>query len=523
MGYIQYPEIFLAIICFFVTCYLTRNGLPWNWPFLGMLPSLLVHLPRVHNRCFDILQATNCTFLFKGPWFANMDLFLTVDPTNIQYIMSTNFANYPKGDEFSRIFDILGDGIFNSDGDLWKFQRKITRSLINHRTFMKFLVKVTYDKVENGLVPILQAASKDNLVIDLQDVFQRLTFDTTCLLVTGHDPGCLTTEFQDVPFSKALDDAEEAIAIRHVIPENIWRLEKKLGIGHEKSLSQAWKILDHFIDNIVSMKRQELESNKRKTSSLQIHDEQEGGVDLLTTFITGDAHEIGGINTKHDKFLRDAILNLMLAGRDTTSSALTWFIWLVTQNPRVKEKITEELRKNMAFSDEANKWHVFKEEEAKNLTYLHATFCESLRLYPPVPFQHKSPLKPDTLPSGHHVTPEMKIVFSLYAMARMKGIWGEDCLEFKPERWITKQGKIKYEPPYKFLCFNAGPRTCLGKEVAFTQMKMVGATLIHNYEFKLVNESHAAELDVSVILHMKHGLKVKVSNRWSSMNCTAIK
>ncbi|KAL2907205.1 Noroxomaritidine synthase [Bienertia sinuspersici] len=100
-------------------------------------------------------------------------------------------------------------------------------------------------------------------------------------------------------------------------------------------------------------------------------------------------------------------------------------------------------------------------------------------------------------------------------MARMKGIWGEDCYEFKPERWITKEGKIKYEPPYKFLSFNAGPRTCLGKEVALTQMKMVGATLIHNYKFHIVDGHKNGEPDLSVILHMKHGLKVKVSNMWS--------
>ena len=103
-------------------------------------------------------------------------------------------------------------------------------------------------------------------------------------------------------------------------------------------------------------------------------------------------------------------------------------------------------------------------------------------------------------------------------MGRMKGIWGQDCLEFIPERWITEQGKIKYEAPYKFLSFNAGPRSCLGKDVALTQLKMVGATLIHNYKFKVVDGGENAEPDLSVILHMKHGLKVNVINRWSSNN-----
>lgn len=510
MGLIEYPEICVVIVCFFLTCYLTKDGLPLNWPFLGMLPSLFFHLHRVHDRCVDLFRLTNCTLLLKGPWFANMDMLLTGDPANVQYIMSSNFSNYPKGDEFLRIFDILGDGIFNSDGDLWKFHRKITRSLINHRRFIRFLVKVTRDKVEKGLVPILQHASEHDLVIELQDVFQRLTFDTTCMVVTSHDPGCLSVEFPDVSFSKALDDAEEAIAYRHIIPENLWRLQRWLGLGQEKKLTRAWKILDHFINSIILKKRDELKEGK----SSNLKDGDEGGVDLLTSFLEEQV-ETRGINTNEDKFLRDTILNIMIAGRDTTSSALTWFIWLITQNPKVEDKIRAELR-GIIPANQANKWHVFQVEETNKLNYLHASFCESLRLYPPVPFEHKSPIEPDTLPSGHHITPKTKVVFSLYAMARMEGIWGEDCFEFKPERWITNQGKIKYEPSYKFLSFNSGPRTCLGKEVAFTQMKMVSATLIHNYKFQVV-DGHKTNPDLSVILHMRDGLKVKVSNQ--KMEC----
>ncbi|KAL2907206.1 Alkane hydroxylase MAH1 [Bienertia sinuspersici] len=296
---------------------MTRHGIPWNWPFLGMLPSLLVHLHRLHHRCVDLMQQTNCSFLFVGPWFGKMDALITVDPANIQYIMSTNFTNYPKGDEFLKIFDILGDGIFNSDGELWKFQRKITRSLINHRRFMRFLVKTTYNKVQKGLVPILQHAYKEDLVLDLQDVFQRLTFDTTCLLVMGHDPRCLSLEFPDVPFSKALDDAEEAIAYRHVLFDKLWELLKWLGIGQAAKLSQAWKVLDHFIDNIVSMKYQE-----------QKNEEEEEGVDLLTSFLNEELVESSSINTNNDKFLRDTILNLMIAGRDTTKFS-SYMVYLV--------------------------------------------------------------------------------------------------------------------------------------------------------------------------------------------------
>lgn len=99
-------------------------------------------------------------------------------------------------------------------------------------------------------------------------------------------------------------------------------------------------------------------------------------------------------------------------------------------------------------------------------------------------------------------------------MGRMSSVWGDDCFEFKPERWITDRGGMKHEPSYKFFSFNAGPRTCLGKDVAFTQTKAVVAAIIYNYQVQVVDE-HTVTPSQSVILHMKHGMKVKLTKRWA--------
>ena len=97
-------------------------------------------------------------------------------------------------------------------------------------------------------------------------------------------------------------------------------------------------------------------------------------------------------------------------------------------------------------------------------------------------------------------------------MGRMESIWGEDCLEFKPERWISKQGGIVHVPSFKFIAFNAGARTCLGKDISFTQMKMITTAIIWNYHIHVV-EGHPISPSISVVLHMKHGLKVRLSKR----------
>ncbi|KAJ4850908.1 hypothetical protein Tsubulata_009477, partial [Turnera subulata] len=415
-------------------------------------------------------------------------------PTNwpLVGITSSKFSDFPKGREFKEILEILGDGIFNTDSDMWKSQRKLAQELISHRQFYTFLVKTSNDKVEQGLLPVLEHVSQRGLVVDLQDVFQRFTFDATCLIVTGHDPGCLSIGFPDVAFSKAVDDVEEAIFYRHIVPQTIWKLQRRLGIGEEKKYREAWQTIDQVVGQIISDKKEEL---CQRIEKKELGDGQ--GMDLLTSYMMGEGNEMGLKSYSDEKFLRDTVIGLMLAGRDP--------------------KISEELKATL-HEPEANEsgggpeWRLFDVEVLKRLPYLHGALCESLRLYPPLPFNHKSPLKPCILPSGHRVNPRMRIFMSVYSMGRMTSIWGHDCLEFKPERWITDGGGIKHEPSYKFFSFNAGPRICIGKDIAFLQMKTVAAAIIYNYRVQLV-AGQTITPSLSIILHMKHGMKVKISRR----------
>lgn len=151
-------------------------------------------------------------------------------------------------------------------------------------------------------------------------------------------------------------------------------------------------------------------------------------------------------------------------------------------------------------------------EGLSKLVYLHGAICEALRLYPPVPFEHKSNLKSDVLPSGHMIKSNTMILYSLYSIGRVEEIWGEDCLEFKPERWISKKGGTIHVPSYKFIAFNAGPRSCLGKDISFIELKMVAIAILLNYQIQVV-EGHPIIPSLSVVLHMKHGLKVNVQKR----------
>ncbi|PWA65330.1 cytochrome P450 [Artemisia annua] len=471
-----------------------RTVVPTNWPVLGMIPGVLVNSHRILYYMTEFLIHTGGTIMWKGPWFANMDILITTDPLDIQHILYKNFNNYPKGDEFRKIFDILGDGIFSSDGELWEIHRKVTVSLHKHPRFQSCLETLIWNKVEKGLLPILESISRQGVEVDFQDLFERFTFDTTCKILLDHDPESLSMDLPYAGCVKAFSHAEEAILLRHVMPASLWKLQKLLRVGNEKKLSDAWKCIDDFVYSCLAKKQNEY---------IIISCEQQDKELLLLQTLLGEIKDKYGSFEEPTKLLRDTVLSLIAARKDTASSALSWFFYILAQNSNVEYKILEELNTHFG-AKVGDRWNA---KELSEMNYLHAALCESLRLFPPVPLNHKSPIQPDILPSGHQVDQNTKIILSFYSMGRMKSIWGEDCMEFKPERWISNDGGIKRESSYKFVTFNAGPRACVGKDMSFSQLKIVSATVIYRYHIELV-KYHPVLPAESMVLQMKHGLKV---------------
>ncbi|KAJ9554062.1 hypothetical protein OSB04_018107 [Centaurea solstitialis] len=477
-----------------------------NWPIVGIIPGVLVNLHRFHDLVTVGLKRVGGTYMHKIPWFSHWDVLITADPANINHILSKNFANYPKGDKYSKIFDVLGDGILNSDGKLWEINRKVSLSVLKSAGFQSSLETITWNKVENGLLPVLESLCEHGMEVDLQEIFQRFYFDTIGKLFMDKDFETLSLDFPSNPCFQAMTDIEEALFLRHFMPPCLWKMLKLLRLGKEKKLSDGWRTLDEFIYKCLAQ-------NQNEYNNIDSSQPQEEKFIVYTAFMR--ALEVHDTDTCWDrtKFLRDTAINMVGAGKETTTGALCWFFYMVAKNPSVQEKILEEIHTHLEVKV-SERWNA---KELGKMVYLHAALFESLRLYPSIPFNYKSPLQPDILPSGHKVDKNTEIVLSLYSMGRLKSVWGEDCKEFKPERWITKSGEIKHEPTFKFTSFNAGPRACVGKNMALCQLKIVSIAIIYRYRIELV-EGHPVLPAPSMVLQMAHGLKVRLTKRREIMN-----
>ncbi|CAL9758267.1 unnamed protein product [Musa acuminata subsp. burmannicoides] len=501
---IQVVELLLAISIFVAIHSLrkgSRQGLT-SWPVLGMLPSLVLGVRKnIYEWLTGVLNHQGGTFTFCGPWFTSLQCVITADPRNLEHLLKVKFTNFPKGEYFrTSVQDLLGNGIFSADDETWRRQRKIASLEFHSAEFRSMTVQSLVELVHSRLLPVLAAAHDRRTPIDLQDVLLRLTFDNVCMIALGTDPGCLRPGLPEIPFAKAFEDATEATTMRFIMPTGVWKALRYLDLGSERWLRRSIEVVDEFAYEVIRARREELSSSEQTRTARS---------DLLTVF-TKLTDEDG--RPYSDKFLRDVCVNFILAGRDTSSVALAWFFWLLNRHPKVEQRILSEIRNiTEERGGEADGELVFKPEQVKRMDYLHAALSEALRLYPSVPMDHKEVVEDDVFPDGTVLKKGTKVIYAVYAMGRMESIWGKDCMEYKPERWL-KDGRFMSESAYKFTAFNGGPRLCLGKDFAYYQMKVVAASILHRYQVKVV-EKHPVVPKMALTLYMKHGLQVTLCRR----------
>jgi cytochrome P450 len=509
-----------------------KNKGPVVYPIVGTFIGVLWNLEHIHDWMTEQLKkkTNSMTARFVRPGSAAF--YLTASPKNVEYILKTNFDNYPKGPETcNNLSDLLGSSIFNVDGELWKEQRRVAMHEFTTKSLRNFMHEIVQVELDNRLIPVLSKASSEGVLVDLHDIFMRFTFDTICNLGFGVDPGCLDISLPNVKLAHAFDTATAITSSRFFMYPFVWGTMRALNIGSERILRESLRQINEFAMHVIQKRRQKLlESSTEPRNGLNSDDAPEPlssppHMDLLSRFmgVTTEAEKLtldssGGDDQKRggysDVFLRDIVISFLLAGRDSTSSGISWLFWLLSRHRRVVDAIRAEIREVVKsrnctnLSTDASK---FTYEELKNMHYLHAALSESLRLHPPLPVDTKFALKEDVLPDGTHIPKGSVVAFGPYAMGRMEQLWGSDCLEFKPERWL-QNGVFVPQCPYKYAVFQAGPRICLGKELALLQIKLVTAGLINCFDF-YVPEDFKPTYELSLLLPMKYGLPTKISPR----------
>ncbi|PSN61795.1 cytochrome P450 52A12 [Corynespora cassiicola Philippines] len=379
----------------------------------------------------------------------------TCEPENIKTILSKKFKDFNLGDRKSAFTPLLGHGIFNADGKRWANSRHLLRP-----NFARSQV-ADLEAFERHFKLMLKNIPRDGTTVDLQELFFCLTIDTATEFLFNHSTNSLRMRDQggkdneDTIFSKAFNYAQEDIQTGlRFGPLNRFRASKKgkeaIGICHA--------YIEKFVDDALRFRNELGEENSGLNKEERYF------------FIQEVAKQ-----TNDRKRIRDELVNILLAGRDTTASLLSNMFFEIAKRPDVYRKLREEVT---ALDGRTPTY-----EELRSMKYLKYCLNESLRIHPVVPENSRSAIRDTCLPRGGgsdgqqplFVPKGTMVMYSVYSMHHRRDFFGPDADEYKPERWQALR------PGWEYLPFNGGPRICLGQQYALTEASYITLRLVQEF------------------------------------------
>ncbi|XP_039021389.1 cytochrome P450 704C1-like [Hibiscus syriacus] len=330
-----------------------------------------------------------------------------------------------------------------------------------------------------------------------KEYINESTLDSIFKVGFGIDLKCIEGSSKEGnAFMKAFDDANEMVYWRYVDP--FWKLKRALNIGNEAALKTNIQLIHTFVPNVISTKRQLL------STKLYMNVKE----DILSRFLVESEKDP---ETMNDKYLREIILNFIMAGKDTSANTLFWFFYMLSKNPLIRERIAQQVMditvSEAKYENVEDFVATITDATLDQMHYLHAAITETLRLYPVVPVDGRCAREDDILPDGHKVKKGDGVYYMAYAVGRMPKFWGEDAHICRPERWL-QNGVFQPQSPFKFVAFHAGPRICLGKDFAYRQMKIVSIAVLRFFRLKLVDDMKTITYRTMFTLLMKEGLRL---------------
>lgn len=196
--------------------------------------------------------------------------------------------------------------------------------------------------------------------------------------------------------------------------------------------------------------------------------------------------------TDNPKVVQDELINILVAGRDTTSSLLTLAVYMMCEHPDMVVRLRSEILKKVGTGKPTY-------DDIRDMKYLRAFLNETLRLYPTVPENTRSSRAATTLPNKggtpYYIPRGTRIVYSVFLMHRRTDLWGPDALDFDPDRFLDSRVHKYLTPnPFIFAPFNAGPRICLGQQFAYNEASYYIVRLLQTFSsFSLAVDAQPPE------------------------------
>ncbi|KAH7913645.1 cytochrome P450 [Hygrophoropsis aurantiaca] len=453
----------------------------YGWKFHQMLIEKYGPVSKVHG-----LLGTKQLYVF--------------DPTAMHHILVKDQYVYEETDNFIETNKIVfGNGLLSTIGDHHKRQRKMLNPVFS-TSHMRHMVPVFQTITDTLRDMISKQIENGPQEINMLEWFTRTALELVGQSGLGYSFDSLKDSTPN-PYSVAVKNLLPGL-FKLIIPRQFLYLLVKIGPANFRKWIvkiTPWKALQE-INNIVEiMDQTSKEVFRSKKAALEKGDDavlqQVGqGKDIISILLKANMAASEDDRLQDDELLAQ-MTTLVFAAMDTTSGALARTFLTLAHHPEAQVKLREEV--TQARAEKGN----LDFDDLVNLPYLDAVCRETLRLYPPVTWVSRTARKDIILPFGNPVRgvdgnelhevlvpKDTSLIVSIIGSNHNCAIWGDDALEWKPERWLSPLPKTVTEAGIPgvyshLMTFIGGGRSCIGFKFSQLEMKIVLATLIEAFTF----------------------------------------
>lgn len=395
-------------------------------------------------------------------------LYVVRHPEHAREVLVTHAAQYSKAHTaFERLERVLGKGLLTTDGATWQRQRRLVQPSFAQARLRGYAA-VMVEEAQRTL-----AGWRDGETRDLSREMMELTLRVVARTLFGHDAS------GDVgAVARAMKDFQATVALPDPLPQ--W-----FPSPPRRRLQRAVTALDGIIHPMIARRR--------------AAPAPDGPADLLQMLLSAVDSEGDGGGLSLDE-VRDQLVTLFLAGHETTSHALTWTLYLLSQHPDAQATLHRELD---ALGGRAPTF-----DDLDALPYTEQVIKEAMRLYPPAYMVARRAAE-DTEIGGYSVPRGSEVAVWIY-MTHRDPRWYPSHASFRPERFAP--GEEERLPRFAYLPFGAGPRACIGRSFAMIEARLLLATLAQRFAPTLV-PGHPVDALPRVVLAPRHGMRMTLRAR----------
>ena len=383
-------------------------------------------------------------------------------PDDVRRILIANHRNYTRGVGFDRIKILLGNGIIVSEGEFWKRQRRMMQPGF-HRNILKQFDGVIA-RANDNLLAEWQAKCSAGEPVNVTSDMSRMTLDIILTSIFGSDLAAMERETGTNPFAVLTDESERDLRFAY-----------------------RFRKLAALIGQCVA---------RRRAAGAEPAGDHPDYVSIL---LNARDKETGAGMT--DKEIVDEITTMVVAGHETTASALNWTWYLLGEHPEVEAKLHAEI-------DASEEVAIPSLPAMEALPYSNMVIREAMRLYPPVWVISRRTIEADTL-AGFTVPAETDVFFSPYFVHRHPDFWSEPE-KFMPERFV--RGVDEERPKLTYLPFSAGAHHCIGETLAIYEMLVHLNRFARRFQLRRV-ESHPVEFEALINLRATRPFIMRLTPR----------